>query len=196
MRPSDLFHSPMDEEFEKWLSKFATLEDLFSSRDQLYAKLGRQQIEGTIEDQAIVTGLVYLGPNSHVKSGAVLSGPLIVGPDCVIECGARILGRSFIGTGSQLRAGSFVSDSIVMNRCTLCENSVVQNCVLGSDVLVRAGCLVGDAAAETPDRVAFVGDGARLGLGAIICPGSIVASSDKVAAGSIVRNPKGSEVYF
>ncbi|MBR0960157.1 hypothetical protein JQ566_22725 [Bradyrhizobium japonicum] len=131
-----------------------------------------------------MSGLVYVGPNSHVKSGAVLNGPLIVGPDCVVQSGARILGRSFIGTGSQLRAGSFVCNSILMNRCIISENSVVQNCILGSDVLVGAGCLVGDAAAQAPDLAAFVGD--QLGLGAIICPGSIVASSDEVAAGSVV----------
>ncbi len=186
MRPNQLFSASMEPELDQWLSRFTNLEELFSSRAQLYAKLSGQQLEGTIDEQVTIIGSVYVGPNTQVKSGALLTGPLIVGPNSTIGFGAKVLGRTFIGAGSQLASGAVISNSILMNGCSVGPNCVVQNSILGFGVTVRAGSLVGDSSPE--DTGTYVGDGSELGLGCIIFPGSIVQRNKEISAGEVVRD--------
>lgn len=189
MHPSHLFSATMEQQFNEWLTKFASLEEMFSSRHQLYSKLRQPQLEGIIDEHVTIIGSVHVGPNTHVRSGAILKGPLIVGPNSVIEYGVRVLGGSFIGASTHLNSGAVVSNSLLMNNCLVGENSVVQNSVLGFGVAAGAGSLIGDVASSFAVGT-YVGDGSKLGVGSIICSGSIVTPGQIVSAGTVVSaNP-------
>jgi NDP-sugar pyrophosphorylase family protein len=97
MRPSELFACTIENDFQGWLARFASVEELFSSRDQLYAKLHQSQIDGAVEEQVTIEGPVHISPGSRVRSGAVLIGPLVIGPNCNVDHGARVFRRTFIG---------------------------------------------------------------------------------------------------
>jgi NDP-sugar pyrophosphorylase family protein len=181
--PRELFSTPMEQEFDEWLSRFASLEELFSSRHQLYSKLSRQQLDGIIEENVTIAGPVCMGPNTLVKSGAILKGPIIVGPNSIIDNGAKILSGTFIGTGTYVNSGAVVFDSLLMNDCLVSENCVIQNSVLGCGVVVKAGCLVGDRTSD--QKGTYIGDKAELGLGSILGAGSIVAQRQRVLPGAI-----------
>jgi UDP-N-acetylglucosamine diphosphorylase / glucose-1-phosphate thymidylyltransferase / UDP-N-acetylgalactosamine diphosphorylase / glucosamine-1-phosphate N-acetyltransferase / galactosamine-1-phosphate N-acetyltransferase len=176
----------MEQEFDAWLSHFTSLEELFSSRHQLYSKLSRQQLDGVIEEHVVIVGPVHIGPNTLVKSGAILNGPLVVGPNSVIDNGAKVLSRTFIGTGTYVNSGALVFDSLLMNGCLVSENCVIQNCVLGCGVVVKAGCLVGDRMSPSDQVGTYVGDNAELGLGSIIGAGSVVAPRQRLLSGAIM----------
>lgn len=165
----------MEREFDDWLARFASLGELFSSRHQLYSKLCRQQLNGVIEENVTIVGPVHVGLNSLIRSGAVLTGPLIVGPDCVIGNGAKLLDGTFIGTGTSVGSGAAVIDSIMMNRCVISENCVIQSSVLGFGVVAKAGCLIGDRTAPPNHDGTYVGDEAELRVGSILRTGSVVA---------------------
>jgi bifunctional UDP-N-acetylglucosamine pyrophosphorylase / glucosamine-1-phosphate N-acetyltransferase len=185
MHPSDLFSATMEQQFNEWLTKFASLEEMFSSRHQLYSKLRQPQIEGIIDEHVTIIGSVHVGPYTHVRSGAILKGPLIVGPNSVIEYGVRVLGGSFIGAGTHLNSNAVVSNSLLMNNCLVGENSVVQNSVLGFGVATGAGSLIGDVASSVGT---YIGDGSKLGVGSIICSGSLIPPGQIVSAGTVVSS--------
>jgi bifunctional UDP-N-acetylglucosamine pyrophosphorylase/glucosamine-1-phosphate N-acetyltransferase len=185
MRPNQLFSTPMEQEFDEWLSRFASLEELFSARYQLYSKLSRQQLDGIIEEDVTILGPVHVGPNAHIRSGAVLNGPLVIGPNVIIDHGAKVFGGTVIGTGTRVKSGVTISNSLLMNNCLVAESCIIQDSVLGYGVTAKAGCLIGDMA--SPEEVAtYVGDGAKLGLGCIICAGSIVLPHQSVSPGTVL----------
>jgi NDP-sugar pyrophosphorylase family protein len=189
MRPNQLFSTPMDQEFDEWLSRFAGLDELFSARHQLYAKLSRQQFDGIIEEGVTVVGPVHVGPNAVIRSGAVLKGPLVIGPNAVIDHGAKVFGGTFIGAETHLKSGALISNSLLMANCLVAENCIIQNSVLGYGVTAKAGCLIGDVA--SPQEVGtYVGDGSQLGLGCIICVGSIVFPRESISPGVVLENSK------
>ncbi len=182
--PKELFATPMEREFDDWLTRFSSLEELFCSRHQLYSRLCRQQLNGVIEENVTIVGPVHVGLNSLVRSGAILSGPLIVGPGCVIGNGAKVLDGTFIGTGTNVSSGAAVIDSIVMNRCLISENCVVQSSVLGFGVVAKAGCLIGDRTSLPNQNGTYVGDEAELEVGSILRTGSVVARRQVFSRGA------------
>jgi NDP-sugar pyrophosphorylase family protein len=182
--PRELFSTPMEKEFDDWLSRFVTLEQLFSARHQLYSKLSRQQLDGIIEENVTIVGPVHIGPNTLVKSGAILEGPIIVGPDSIIGNGTRILGSTFIGTRTNIRSGAVVFDSLIMNSCVISENCIVQNSVLGCGVVAKAGCLIGEGMSPTDQRGTYVGDAAELEPGSILRAGSMIAPRQRLLSGA------------
>ena len=68
MHPSHLFSATMEQQFNEWLTKFASLEEMFSSRHQLYSR--QSQLEGIIDEHVTIIGSVHVGSNTHVRSGA------------------------------------------------------------------------------------------------------------------------------
>jgi NDP-sugar pyrophosphorylase family protein len=188
MHPSQLFSSSMEEEFRNWLTRFETLDQLSSCRHELFSKLTRQQLDGVIDEQVTIIGPVHIGPATHVKSGSLLKGPLIIGPNAVIDYGAKLVAGTFVGAGTRVGAGAIVSDSLIMNRSVVSEGCVVRNAVWGCDVEADAGCLVGEAGALGQGQATFIGDGAKLSLGTIVCAGSIISSRERIPAGTVVNS--------
>jgi NDP-sugar pyrophosphorylase family protein len=186
MRPSMLFSTPMEQEFNEWLSRFASLEELFSARNQLYAELSHQQLDGIVEEQVTIFGPVHVGANARIRAGAVLTGPLVIGPNAVINYGAKVFGGTVIGTGTRINSGAIISNSLLMNKCSVAEGCIIQNSVLGYGVIAKAGCLIGDVT-SLQDVGTYVGDSAQLGLGCTICAGSTVLPRQIISPGTVVN---------
>lgn len=186
MDPKRLFSDPIEQEFDDWLSRFKSLEELFFSRHQLYSKLNRQLLEGVIDEYVTIEGPVHVAPTAHIKAGAVLRGPLIVGPDSVIGYGAKMLGEVFVGSGSHVNANAIVSSSLLTKNCTIGENCVVRNTILGCGVVVAPGCLVGDSTKASLEVGTYIGDASVLGLGCIVRSGSTVSRQRHIAPGAVI----------
>jgi NDP-sugar pyrophosphorylase family protein len=185
MHPSQLFSMSGEQRFDEWLSQFATIEELFGSKHQLYSKLNRQEIEGTVDEYVTIEGAVHIAPGVQIRSGAVLKGPLIVGPYSVVDYGAKILGGVFIGSRCQVNAGTIVSGSVLIQDCVVGENCVVYDSFLGSRVTVGPGCIIGDKSTPSDTVGAYFGDGSALGAGCIVSVGSIISQHQKVAPGTM-----------
>ena len=98
MKVSDLFSAEMERELTDWVGKFASVGDLFSAMPQLYANLRAQNIQGIVEDGAVIVGAVHIGIRSVVHAQAIVRGPAIVGDNTVIDSHAEIRAGSFIGS--------------------------------------------------------------------------------------------------
>jgi NDP-sugar pyrophosphorylase family protein len=185
VKPKELYSPAMEDEFNNWLERFDSLEALFASRHQLYARLTKQRLDGSVEDRTLIIGPVHVSATSRVLAGAIIRGPAIIGPDVTIDYGAKVLDGSFIGAGSRVGPGAVVSQSILMNGSVISENCVIQNAVVGAGVFIGAGSLVGEAQ-STGSAGAFVGDHANLRVGSIVLTGAVIAR-DSIFDGPVVR---------
>src|SRR5437764_192632 len=104
---------------------------------------------GTIEPAVTIRGRVSIGDGCVIRSGAYLQGPLSLGPGCEIGPNAVLLPSTSLGKNVRIGAHTSVANSILMDDVILGPASVVQDGVIGSGVVARAGLL---AAAGAPDR--------------------------------------------
>jgi NDP-sugar pyrophosphorylase family protein len=188
MDPSQLFSAPIEPEFATWLRRFNTIEQLFACRDQLFAKLSTQQLEGSIEEGVVLVGPIHISSSSVLRSGTIVEGPVIVGPGSAIGYGVKILGPTFIGTGVRVKSGTVLSNCLLMNGSDIAESCIIQNCIIGSAVKASAGCLVGEQSGVGEHFATCVGDHAHLGLGCIVSPGAIISKRQRVPAGAVIHD--------
>lgn len=92
----------------------------------------------------------------------VIDSEVRIDPDTIIEPFVQLLGSTRIGTDCRVRS-----------------YSVIENCTLGNDVLVRQGCVLGEST---------VADGARIGPFAHLRPGSEIGQDAHV--GNFVETKK------
>lgn len=97
---------------------------------------------------AIAARLMSAGVTIFRPETCVFDADVEVGADTIIEPFVQLLGNTRVGTDSRIRS-----------------YSVVENCTLGSEVLVRQGCVLADSA---------IADGASVGPFTHLRPGSEV----------------------
>jgi NDP-sugar pyrophosphorylase family protein len=96
MKVSDLFSAEMEPVLNEWMRGFTSLDEMFLAMPQLYSKLKSQNIQGIVEDGAVIIGPVHIGMGAVVHAHAIIRGPSIVGRDTVVNSHAEIQSGSFI----------------------------------------------------------------------------------------------------
>ena len=125
----------------------------------------------TIEAPAVI------GSNSEVRPGAFLRGNVITGEKCVLGNSSE-LKNCILLDGAQIPHYNYVGDSILGNRAhtgagTVCSNLKTD----GKPVVIH-----GDADYETGLRKvgAILADGADVGCGCVLNPGTIIGKATSV----------------
>jgi bifunctional UDP-N-acetylglucosamine pyrophosphorylase/glucosamine-1-phosphate N-acetyltransferase len=111
---------------------------------------------------ATAARLMAAGVTIFKPETCVIDAGVEIAPDTVIEPFVQLRGRTTIGADSTIRS-----------------YSVIENCTLGKDVLVRQGCVLTDSTVE---------DGARIGPFAHLRPGSEIGP--EVHVGNFVETKK------
>jgi NDP-sugar pyrophosphorylase family protein len=185
MKVSDLFLAEMEPDLNDWVRKFDSLGDLFSAMPQLYANLRAQNIQGIVEDGAIIIGAVHIGVGSVVHAQTIIHGPAIVGNNTVIDSHAEIRAGSFIGSNCAIGHSCSIIESMVMGNVKVGAGAFIRNSVLGFGSVVGPGVALGaeevdrslDLVSETSSKIgAVLGDYAVVGANSSVKPGTIVGS--------------------
>lgn len=151
---------------------------------------------GTIERGVTVRGRVSVGEGCVIRSGAYLQGPLSLGPGCEVGANAVLLPSTSLGKNVRVGPLSTVSNSILMDDVNLGPSSVVQDSVLGSGVVARAGLLAASGPAEVPIEGEYhavrqigglIGEDSELGSGVTVDCGTVVNERARVAPGARLR---------
>ena len=194
MRVSDLFSAEMEPDLNDWVRKFASVDDLFSAVPQLYANLKAQNIQGIVEDGAVIIGAVHIGIGSVVHGQAIIRGPTIVGNDTAVHSHAEIRPGSFIGSKCVIGHSCSIIESMLMGNVNVCSSAFVSHSVLGFGSVVGPGAALGAEEVErslglvsqTSSKVGVVlGDYAVVGANSSIKPGTIVGSCTVIGEGVI-----------
>ena len=151
---------------------------------------------GTIEPNVVIKGRVDVGEGCVIRSGAYLQGPLSLGPGCEIGANAVLLPSTSLGKNVRVGSLTTVANSILMDDVNLGPSSVVQDSVIGSGVVARAGLL----AASGPGEVqiegewhavrqigALIGEDVELGNGVSLACGTMVNERARAASGARLR---------
>ncbi|MBR5518441.1 MAG: UDP-N-acetylglucosamine pyrophosphorylase [Clostridia bacterium] len=152
-------------------------------------------IEGGLEDFEMISDGVYVGKDVKIYPTAVIEPPAIIGEGTQIRPGAFIRGAVITGAncvignsselkncvlleGVQVPHYNYVGDSILGNKAHMGAGSICSNLKSdGKTVVVH-----GDCKYETNQRKvgAFIADGADIGCGCVLNPGTVVGKNTSV----------------
>lgn len=142
--------------------------DLLHLNDHIL-KQTAQQIAGTVDQHVILRGKISIGENTTIGPGTVIEGPVVIGGGCNIGAHVCIGPNTTLGERVTIEPFTYISQSIVMNDCSIGSHSRIVESVIGE------GCSISDHFATlTSDghqHGAIIGDRAKIG------PFTIVASA-------------------
>lgn len=137
-----------------------------------------------IAKTATIEGPAIIGANTELRPGAYLRGNVIIGERCVVGNSSE-LKNSILLTHVQVPHYNYVGDSILGNNAHMGAGSILSNLKSnGKNIVVH-----GDKEYETGLRKigAFLGDGADIGCGSVLNPGTIVGKHTQVYPLSMLR---------
>jgi len=115
--------------------------DLLSGKSRLYSPPDDVQVAGgcRIHPGADIRGAVIIGKNCTIGKRVKITGPAVIGDGCTILSGATVA-DSVLWHNVRIGPQARVQCSIVANDCHLQKRSILQNVVLGDNVIIPAGC--------------------------------------------------------
>lgn len=194
----------MEPTLAAWLRRFTSPADLYASLPQLYAKLDLQNVQGKVEQGAVVTGPVHIGEGSVIEPYAVIRGPSIIGSNVTVGSHSEIRSGSFIGSNCVIGHACSIIASMLMNSARVRAGAVLSNSIVGFGSIVGPNAVLG-----SPDNgVSSLGQptalcmGAVLGDHATVCancvlePGTIIGPRSILNAGLIVSGIYGPDLLI
>lgn len=154
---------------------------------------------------------VSVGEGTVVEEGAYLKGPAIIGKNCTISYGAYIRENVIIGDDVHIGHGVEVKNSIVIGNTAIAHLSYIGDSIIGSDVNIGGGAKTANFRLDgksirikTDNEIidtglvkfgAIIGDGSKIGVNAVLNPGTILGKGCLVyPLVSVVGVHKGSEI--
>src|SRR5262245_19600229 len=195
MKILDLFSAEMEPDLTKWVGKFKTPDDLFSAIPQLYARLEAQNVQGIVEDGAMILGPVHIGIGSVVRGQAIIHGPAIVGTNSILDHHVEIQAGTFIGSKCVIGHSCLIIKSMVMNNVTISAGAFIRNSVIGFGSVVGPGATLGADEVESSIRLlsqtskigAVLGDYTVGGANSSIKPGTIIGPRTIIGEGVVAH---------
>lgn len=167
------------------------------------------QLEGSIYPSAEVSShvelinpqTIYVAPGAKIEGFVRIVGPAYIGPNALIAHGALVRSGSLIMEGSAVGHCSEIKRSILFPGSKAAHFNYVGDSVIGRDVNLGAGAIlcnqrldkrevrIGGEETGCSKLGAFVGDGARVGAGVIINPGTILEKESLALGLSSAKAP-------
>lgn len=139
---------------------------------------------------------VTLGKGTVVEEGTFIKGPAIIGENCFIAHGAYIREGVIIGNNVKIGHSVEVKNSIILNNTSIAHFNYIGDSIIGNNVNFAGGAITanfrldgakvkiknGDTEIETnlTKFGAVVGDGSKIGVNAVLNPGTILSKNSKV----------------
>ena len=126
---------------------------------------------------AVIEPPAIIGEGTQIRPGAFIRGAVITGANCVIGNSSE-LKNCVLLEGVQVPHYNYVGDSILGNKAHMGAGSICSNLKSdGKTVVVH-----GDCKYETNRRKvgAFIADGADIGCGCVLNPGTVVGKNTSV----------------
>lgn len=130
-----------------------------------------------IHPSAVIDGPAIIGHGTEIRPGAYIRGSVITGKNCVIGNSTE-LKNCILADNVQVPHYNYVGDSVLGNKAHMGAGSVCSNLKSdGGNVVVH-----GDEEYQTGLRKvgAFLGDGADVGCGCVLNPGTVIGKGTSV----------------
>ncbi len=134
-----------------------------------YLQLHRDLLSGKCRQFAPAPSKeVLTGEQSNIHPTAQITGPVVIGARCFIGRQVKLTGPMVIGTGGNILEESVIEESIIWrnawlgprvklsksilaDNCHLNANSIIEESVLGDNVIVASGCKLKSGSKIWPD---------------------------------------------
>lgn len=152
-------------------------------------------IEKGIEGFELISEGVYVGKNVKIYPTAVIEPPAIIGEGTELRPGAFIRGAVITGANCVIGNSSELKNCVLLEDVQVPHYNYVGDSVLGNKAHMGAGSICsnlksdgktvvvhGDCKYETNQRKvgAFIADGADIGCGCVLNPGTVVGKNTSV----------------
>ena len=152
-------------------------------------------IEKGIPGYTLIADNVLVGENVKIYPTATIEGPTIIGSGCEVRPGAFIRGSVITGAGCVIGNSSELKNCILLDKVQIPHYNYVGDSVLGNKAHTGAGTICsnlksdgkpvvihGDVDYETGLRKigGILADGADVGCGSVINPGTVIGKNTSV----------------
>ena len=130
-----------------------------------------------IHPSAVIEGTAVIGDGTTLRPGAFLRGNVVLGKDCVVGNSTE-LKNCILLDKVQVPHYNYVGDSILGNRSHLGAGVICSNLKSdGKNVVIHSN---ENYATNLRKVGAFIGDGAEIGCGCVLNPGTIIGKNTSV----------------
>jgi bifunctional UDP-N-acetylglucosamine pyrophosphorylase/glucosamine-1-phosphate N-acetyltransferase len=163
---------------------------LFEANHHILDKIVSKNL-GIIEENVIISGNVYIGRDSIIKSGSYLQGPCYIGNNSLIGPNAFI--RPYTSINDNCHIGmSEIKNSLVFSNSSIPHFNYIGDSIICEDVNLGAGTKISNLRFDNQNikmniNGTLIDSGLRK-LGAIIGPNSQTGINASIMCGKIVGN--------
>ena len=165
---------------------------------ELAKKLVSEGIEGFTEIKAGV----LVGRSVKIHESAVIEPPAVIGHGCEVRVGAYIRGNVITGENCVIGNSSELKNCILLSRVQVPHYNYVGDSVLGNRAHMGAGAICSNLKSDKGNVVvksdeiyetglrkfgAILGDGAEIGCGSVLNPGTVIGRESSVYPLTSVR---------
>lgn len=152
-------------------------------------------IDGGMDGYTLISENVLVGENVKIYDTATIEGPAIIGSGSEVRPGAFIRGSVITGEGCVIGNSSELKNCILLDKVQIPHYNYIGDSVLGKKAHTGAGTICsnlksdgkpvvihGDVEYETGLRKigGILGDGADVGCGSVINPGTVIGKNTSV----------------
>ena len=145
---------------------------------------------------------VFIGKNVKIAQTAIIDAPAIICEGCEIRPGAYIRGNVIVGNNCIIGNSSELKNCILLNNVQVPHYNYIGDSILGNFAHMGAGSICSNLKSDKKSVViyadeiiqtnlrkvgAFLGDGADIGCGSVLNPGTIIGKNSNVYPLSSVR---------
>lgn len=165
---------------------------------ELAKKLVSESIEGFTEIKAGV----LVGRSVKIHESAVIEPPAVIGHGCEVRVGAYIRGNVITGENCVIGNSSELKNCILLSHVQVPHYNYVGDSVLGNRAHMGAGAICSNLKSDKGNVVvksdeiyetglrkfgAILGDGADIGCGSVLNPGTVIGRESSVYPLTSVR---------
>ena len=174
---------------------------LLSANEEILSKLDKK-IEGSIEKNTTIKGVVIVGKNTTIMNGSYIEGPVFIGENCKIGPNCYIRPNTSIGNGCHVGNACDIKNSIILNNSKIPHQNYVGDSVIGENCNFGAGSKVANLRLDKKNiktvlngnRIdtkrrklgVIMGDNVQTGINSMMNVGSIIGNDCFIGPGSLV----------
>ncbi len=156
------------------------IKELIRSGMQGYTLINENVLVGEnvkIYPTAVIEGSAIIGSNTVIRPGAFLRGNVIIGKDCVIGNSTE-LKNCILCDGVQVPHYNYVGDSVLGDKAHMGAGAICSNFKGdGSNIVIHSDT---DYVTNLRKVGAMLGDGADIGCGCVLNPGTVIGKGTRV----------------
>lgn len=138
---------------------------------------------------------ILVGENVKIDKTATIIAPAIIGNNTEIRSGAYIRGNVIVGDNCVIGNSTEIKNSILLDNVSVPHYNYVGDSILGNGVHLGAGAICSNLKADKKEVIvhadyeyttglrkvgAFLGDGADVGCGCVLNPGTVIGKNTAV----------------